>query len=196
MVRWDNGSGLSVAYGADCCRSLVPEFTQTVRDQLMAIRDSGETNMLDVPMVQRLAFDRRLLRAGELYRGAQGILCDLHHEGRSLRYTDFAQEFVQIMNLHFLAITGLQSDICTCQRERQTRQAQSKEDKAMTNIFEETYNRIEEAKKAYKAAATAEERDAAREAAKAAEDRIDEMGDIAHKSGGPTRNQETTRTRS
>ena len=57
MVRWDNGSGLSVAYGADCCRSLVPEFTQTVRDQLMAIRDSGETNMLDVPMVQRLAFD-------------------------------------------------------------------------------------------------------------------------------------------
>ena len=57
MVRWDNGSGLSVAYGVDCCRSLVPEFTQTVRDQLMAIRDSGETNMLDVPMVQRLAFD-------------------------------------------------------------------------------------------------------------------------------------------
>ena len=57
MVRWDNGSGLSVAYGADCCRSLVPEFTQTVREQLMAIRDSGETNMLDVPMVQRLAFD-------------------------------------------------------------------------------------------------------------------------------------------
>jgi hypothetical protein len=58
MVRWDNGSGLSVAYGVDCCRSLVPEFTQTVRDQLMAVRDSGETNMLDVPMVQRLAFDR------------------------------------------------------------------------------------------------------------------------------------------
>ena len=57
MVRWDNGSGLSVAYGVDCCRSLVPEFTQTVREQLMAIRDSGETNMLDVLMVQRLAFD-------------------------------------------------------------------------------------------------------------------------------------------
>ena len=57
MVRWDNGSGLSVAYGVDCCRSLVPEFTRTVRDQLMAVRDSGETNMLDVPMVQRLAFD-------------------------------------------------------------------------------------------------------------------------------------------
>ena len=51
----------------------------------------------------------------------------------------------------------------------------------MTNIFEETYNRIEEAKKTYKAATTAEERDTARDTAKAAEDRIDEMGDIAWK---------------
>jgi hypothetical protein len=57
MVRWDNGSGLSVAYGADQCRSLVPDFTKTVRDQILSIRDSGETNMLDIPMVQRLAFD-------------------------------------------------------------------------------------------------------------------------------------------
>ena len=45
----------------------------------------------------------------------------------------------------------------------------------MTNIFEETYNTIAEAKKAYKAATSAEERDAAREAAKAAEDKIGEM---------------------
>jgi 5,10-methenyltetrahydromethanopterin hydrogenase len=51
----------------------------------------------------------------------------------------------------------------------------------MTNIFEETYNTIAEAKKAYKAATTAEERDAARDTAKAAEDRIDELGDIAWK---------------
>ena len=51
----------------------------------------------------------------------------------------------------------------------------------MTNIFEETYNTIAEAKKAYKEATTAEERDAAREAAKAAEDRIIELGDIAWK---------------
>jgi hypothetical protein len=51
----------------------------------------------------------------------------------------------------------------------------------MTNIFEETYERIQEAKKAYKAATTAEGRDAARDAAKAAEDRIDAMGDIAWK---------------
>ena len=51
----------------------------------------------------------------------------------------------------------------------------------MTNIFEETYNRIQEARKSYKEATTAEGRDAAREAAKAAEDRIIEMGDIACK---------------
>ena len=40
------------------------------------------------------------------------------------------------------------------------KQAKSKEDKAMTNIFEETYNTIAEAKKAYKEATTAEGRDA------------------------------------
>ena len=51
----------------------------------------------------------------------------------------------------------------------------------MNNIFEETYNRIQSAKKAYKAAIIAEERDAARDTAKAAEDRIDELGDIAWK---------------
>ena len=56
-VDWDNHSSLSVAYGADRCRSLVPEFTQTVRDQLMKVRDSGESNMLLVPAVQRIAFD-------------------------------------------------------------------------------------------------------------------------------------------
>lgn len=51
----------------------------------------------------------------------------------------------------------------------------------MTNIFEETYNRIQKAKKAYKAATTAEERYAARDAAAAADARIDAMGDIAWK---------------
>ena len=31
---------------------------EKVREQILAIRDSGLTNMFDVPMVQRLAFDR------------------------------------------------------------------------------------------------------------------------------------------
>ena len=51
----------------------------------------------------------------------------------------------------------------------------------MNNIFEEVYNSIQDAKKAYKEATTAEERDTARDMAKAAEDRIDELGDIAWK---------------
>jgi hypothetical protein len=56
-VNWDNGSSLAVAFQADRCRSLVPEFTQTVRGQILSIRDSGLTNMLDLPVVQRLAYE-------------------------------------------------------------------------------------------------------------------------------------------
>ncbi len=33
-------------------------MTETIREQIMAIRDTGLTNMFDVLMVQRLAFDR------------------------------------------------------------------------------------------------------------------------------------------
>ena len=58
MVHWDNGSSLNVAYGADYCRPLVPEFTRTVREQILAIRDFGEVNMFLIPMVQRIAFER------------------------------------------------------------------------------------------------------------------------------------------
>lgn len=34
------------------------ETTDTIREQILAIRDTGLTNMFDVPMVQRLAYDR------------------------------------------------------------------------------------------------------------------------------------------
>lgn len=33
-------------------------MTETIRNQILAIRDTGFTNMFDVHMVQRLAFDR------------------------------------------------------------------------------------------------------------------------------------------
>ena len=55
MVKWDNGSSLNLAYGKDRCRLLVGEFTETVRDQILAVRDTGETNMFDVPKVQEIA---------------------------------------------------------------------------------------------------------------------------------------------
>jgi hypothetical protein len=57
MVRWDNGSGLSVAYGEDVCRK-VPVMSETVRDQILAIRATGLANMFDIPLVQNLANDR------------------------------------------------------------------------------------------------------------------------------------------
>ena len=33
-------------------------MTDTIREQILAIRDTGLTNMFDIPMVQRLSMDR------------------------------------------------------------------------------------------------------------------------------------------
>ncbi|MGI6033866.1 MAG: DUF5049 domain-containing protein [Coriobacteriales bacterium] len=33
-------------------------MTETIKEQILAIRDTGLTNMFDLPYVQRLAFDR------------------------------------------------------------------------------------------------------------------------------------------
>ena len=55
LVAWDSGSSLNVAYGADEVRVLIGEFTEKVKEQILAIRASGETNMFDVPMVQQIA---------------------------------------------------------------------------------------------------------------------------------------------
>lgn len=33
-------------------------MTEKVKEQILAIRDTGLTNMFDLPMVQRLAYDR------------------------------------------------------------------------------------------------------------------------------------------
>ena len=57
LVTWDNGSHLNVAYGEDIVR-LLPCLSETVKEQLFTIRDTGLTNMLDTVTVQRLAFDR------------------------------------------------------------------------------------------------------------------------------------------
>ena len=56
LVNWDTGSSLKVVYGVDRCRKL--QMTVKVHEQLVAIRDSGETNMFDIATVQRLAFER------------------------------------------------------------------------------------------------------------------------------------------
>ena len=56
IMRWDNGSGLNVAYGEGRVARMV--MTEKVFRQLLEIRDSGLTNMFDLDMVQRLAYDR------------------------------------------------------------------------------------------------------------------------------------------
>ena len=56
IMRWDNGSGLNVAYGEDRVARMA--MTEKIFRQLMGIRDSGLTNMFDLDMVQRMAYDR------------------------------------------------------------------------------------------------------------------------------------------
>ena len=55
LTKWDNGSGLNVAYGEDRVTKMI--MTDKVFRALMRIRDSGVTNMFAKNIVQRLAFD-------------------------------------------------------------------------------------------------------------------------------------------
>jgi hypothetical protein len=57
LVAWDNGSHLNVAYSEDVVRRL-PVMSNTVKEQILAIRDTGLTNMFDKAAVQQLAFNR------------------------------------------------------------------------------------------------------------------------------------------
>lgn len=56
FVRWDNGSGLGVVYGEDSLKR-IPLVSGKVKEQILAIRKTGQTNMFDVNMVQRLALE-------------------------------------------------------------------------------------------------------------------------------------------
>ncbi len=59
MVAWDTGSGLNVAYGVDVCRKVRIPMTDKIREQILAVRKTGRTNMFDVPMVQYIANEMR-----------------------------------------------------------------------------------------------------------------------------------------
>ena len=54
FVDWDSGSKLGVAYGADEIK-LVSPMPDTVREQILAVRATGKTNMFDVKAVFELA---------------------------------------------------------------------------------------------------------------------------------------------
>ena len=57
MVSWDNGSSLSVAFGEDACQVVPKVLTDRIKDQILKVRDTGKTNMFDIPAVKRIAFD-------------------------------------------------------------------------------------------------------------------------------------------
>ena len=44
-------------------------MSEKIFSQIMHIRDSGRVNMLDVPAVQRMAFEMGILRTRLLHRG-------------------------------------------------------------------------------------------------------------------------------
>lgn len=56
LVSWDNGSRLSVVLDVDKCIKVRDELIQ----QILKVRDTGLTNMLDSNAVQRIAFDMGL----------------------------------------------------------------------------------------------------------------------------------------
>lgn len=58
FVNWDSGSNLGAVYGADEIRLLPSPLGEEVKEQILAVRATGETNMFDLGAVQRIAYDR------------------------------------------------------------------------------------------------------------------------------------------
>ena len=58
MMSWDNGGGLNLVYGVDSFQ-IVPTMTDKVREQILAVRATGRTNMFDTNAVQVIADEMR-----------------------------------------------------------------------------------------------------------------------------------------
>ena len=58
---------------------------EKVREQILAIRDTGLTNMFDVNMVQRLAFERTSHELVIFPRGAPGGIREIHPDRRGVK---------------------------------------------------------------------------------------------------------------
>lgn len=57
FVNWDSGSTLGAVYGADEIRLLPSPPGDKVKEQILAVRATGEANMFDLGTVQRIALD-------------------------------------------------------------------------------------------------------------------------------------------
>lgn len=58
MMSWDRGGGLNLVYGVDSFQ-IVPTMTDKVREQILAVRATGRTNMFDTNAVQVIADEMR-----------------------------------------------------------------------------------------------------------------------------------------
>ncbi|MDI6618018.1 MAG: DUF4314 domain-containing protein [Clostridiales bacterium] len=56
IMRWDNGSSLNVVYGEDIVRRL-PGLCDTVKKQILVVRDTGRANMFDTNAVKSIALE-------------------------------------------------------------------------------------------------------------------------------------------
>jgi hypothetical protein len=54
MMSWDSGGSLNLVYGVDRFQS-IPTMTDKVREQILAVRATGRTNMFDTNVVQVIA---------------------------------------------------------------------------------------------------------------------------------------------
>jgi len=60
-------------------------MTDKVREQILAIRETGLTNMLDTHMVQRLGLDRHYYDAEDIIQRRKEEIKQLQREGRQCR---------------------------------------------------------------------------------------------------------------
>ena len=58
MMSWDSGGGLNLVYGVDSFQ-IVPTMTDKVREQILAVRAAGRTNLFDTTAVQVIADEMR-----------------------------------------------------------------------------------------------------------------------------------------
>lgn len=54
LMSWDSGGSLNLVYGVDSFEK-VPTMSDKVRDQILAVRATGRTNMFDTNAVQVIA---------------------------------------------------------------------------------------------------------------------------------------------
>ena len=54
LMSWNSGGSLNLVYGVDSFEKL-PAMTDKVRDQILAVRATGRTNMFDTSVVQVIA---------------------------------------------------------------------------------------------------------------------------------------------